>query len=75
MASPTRNRGMRLAGGRKRWAMGFAVLGMTLIGVDLLMTRNFFVHIAELMAASILCFVCALLLDRGATRARQDESD
>ncbi|GAB6082525.1 hypothetical protein JCM30471_14390 [Desulfuromonas carbonis] len=66
---------MRLPGGRQRWAMGFAVLGMLLMGVDLLMTRNFFVHIAELMAASIFCFVCALLLDRGSNRARQGESD
>lgn len=55
--------------------MGFAVLGMGLMGVDLLLTRNFFVHIAELMAASILCFVCALLLDRGPTRSRADDGD
>lgn len=71
MAGPPRNRGI----GRKRWAMGFAVLGMILMGVDLLMTRNVFVHIAELMGASILCFVCALLLDRGSTRPRPGESD
>ncbi len=34
------------------------------MGADLLITRSFFVHIAELMAASIACFIIALLLDR-----------
>lgn len=36
--------------------------------VDLLLTGNFFVHIAELMAASIACFIIALVLDRLAER-------
>lgn len=49
---------------RKRLAMGFGILGIVLMGVDLMMTRNFFSHIAELMAASLSCFVLALLLDR-----------
>ncbi len=44
--------------------MGFGVLGIALMGVDLMMTRNFFTHIGELMAASILCFVMAIVLDR-----------
>ncbi len=44
--------------------MGFGILGIVLMGVDLMMTRNFFSHIAELMAASLSCFVLALLLDR-----------
>ncbi len=49
---------------RKRLAMGFGVLGIALMGVDLMMTRNFFTHIGELMAASIICFVLAIVLDR-----------
>ncbi len=49
---------------RKRLAMTFSVLGIALMGVDILSTRNFFVHVGELMAASILCFVIALVLDR-----------
>jgi hypothetical protein len=36
------------------------------MGVDILATRNFFVHIGELMAASLACFVVALVLDRTA---------
>lgn len=53
---------------RKRLAMAFAVLGVTLMGVDLMMTRNFFVHVGELMAASILCFVIGIVLDRKGQR-------
>ncbi|WP_221251575.1 hypothetical protein [Desulfuromonas versatilis] len=49
---------------RKRLAMGFAVLGVVLMGVDLMLTRNFFTHIGELMGASLLCFVIGILLDR-----------
>ncbi len=49
---------------RKRMAMTFGVLGVVLMGVDLMMTRNFFTHIGELMAASIICFVVAIVLDR-----------
>jgi len=49
---------------RKRLAMPFAVLGVVLMGVDLLITRNFFTHVGELMVASILCFVIGIVLDR-----------
>ncbi len=49
---------------RKRMAMTFSVLGITLMGIDLMMTRNFFTHIGELMAASIICFVIGIVLDR-----------
>lgn len=59
---------------RKRWSMTFAVLGISLMGVDLLLTRNFFTHIAELMVASIACFILALVLDRGAGREQQDKT-
>ena len=44
--------------------MGFALLGVALMGVDLLITRNFFSHVAELMVASLFCFALALFLDR-----------
>jgi len=50
---------------RKRLAMLFCVLGVTLMGVDLLVTRDFFVHVGELMAASILCFIIGIAIDRG----------
>jgi len=53
---------------QKRLAMGLGVLGVVLMGVDLYLTRDFFVHIAELMGASITCFILALLLDRRASR-------
>lgn len=46
--------------------MLFAVTGILLMGVDLLMTQNFFRHIGELMLASILCFILALVLDHHA---------
>ncbi len=49
---------------RKRLAMLFGILGIVLMGVDLMMTRNFFSHIGELMVASLFCFVLALVLDR-----------
>jgi ABC-type proline/glycine betaine transport system permease subunit len=51
---------------RRRLAMPFAVIGIALMGVDILATRNFFVHVGELMAASLACFVVALVLDRTA---------
>jgi len=47
--------------------MFFCVLGVGLMGVDLLITRNFFVHIGELMAASILCFIIGIAIDRGSS--------
>lgn len=53
---------------RKRFAMFFAVLGISLMGLDLMMTRNFFTHIGELMVASILCFVTGIVLDRDTRR-------
>ncbi len=56
---------------RKRLSMTFAVLGVVLMGVDLMLTRNFFTHIGELMALSIFCFALALFLDRG---VREEES-
>jgi len=52
---------------RKRLSMFFCVLGVGLMGVDLLITRNFFVHIGELMAASILCFIIGIAIDRGSS--------
>jgi hypothetical protein len=55
---------MRLPGNRKRWAMGCALCGMVLMGVDLLVTRNFFIHVAELMVPSLICFALALFIDR-----------
>lgn len=57
---------------RPRLAMGLAVFGVALMGVDLLMTGNFFVHSAELMGVSILCFVLALLIDRGVIAGRSE---
>ncbi len=52
---------------RQRVAMGFGVTGIILMGVDLLSTRNFFVHIGELMMASLLCLVIAIALDHGSS--------
>jgi len=40
------------------------MLGITLMGVDLMMTQNFFTHIGELMAASSSCFFLGLVCDR-----------
>ena len=56
---------------RQRMATVFTVLGVLLMAVDLLMTGSFFVHIAELMAASILSFIIALVLEHAPT-ARKD---
>lgn len=49
---------------RKRLAMTISCTGVALMGVDLLVTRNFFVHIGELMTASIVCLVVGVALDR-----------
>ncbi len=38
-----------------------------------MITGNFFVHVAELMAASITCFIIALLLDRNADQTKSKE--
>jgi len=59
---------------RKRLAMAFSVLGVTLMGVDIMMTRNFFTHVGELMAASIICFVMGIVLDRS-PRDRKDKNN
>jgi uncharacterized membrane protein len=58
---------------KKRLALFFGVLGIGLMGADLMMTGNFFVHVAELMAASITCFIIALLLDRNADQTKSKE--
>ena len=50
--------------------MTFSVLGVSLMGLDLMLTRNFFTHIGELMAASILCFVLGIVLDRGSGKEK-----
>ena len=43
------------------------------MAADLLITQNFFVHTAELMAASITCFIIALLLDRTPGHLKSDK--
>jgi hypothetical protein len=53
---------------RPRLALAFGIAGMVLMGVDLMVTRSVFVHVAELMAGSIGCLVMALVLDGGKTR-------
>jgi hypothetical protein len=58
---------------RKRFAMFFAVLGIGLMGVDLMITRNFLTHVGELMVASILCFVIGIVLDRDSGRKPERE--
>jgi hypothetical protein len=58
---------------RKRLSLSFCVLGVTLMGVDLLLTRDFFVHIGELMAASIFCFILGLVIDPGASGRNADD--
>lgn len=49
---------------RRRLSRCFAGVAVVLMVVDLLVTGSFFVHSAELMTASICCFIAALLLDR-----------
>lgn len=56
---------------RPRLAMAFGVLGVVLMGVDLMMTRNFFTHIGEIMIASLLCFVAAIVIDRDASKQKK----
>lgn len=58
---------------QKRIALCFGVLGVGLMGADLMITGNFFVHVAELMAASIICFIIALLLDYKANKQIKQE--
>ena len=64
---------MKISITRKRLAMSFAVLGVVLMGVDLLITRNFFTHVGELMVASILCFVIGIVLDRDPGKTGKEE--
>jgi hypothetical protein len=59
---------------RKRLAMAFSVLGVVLMGVDLMLTRNFFTHIGELMALSIVCFVVGIVLDQGSKTTQRSET-
>ncbi len=47
----------------KRLALAFGILGVSFMGADLLITRDFFTHAAELMAADMACFIMALVLD------------
>lgn len=54
---------------RRRLSMGFSCLGICLMGVDLLVTGNFFVHVGELMAASLACMILGILIDRQPVRA------
>ncbi len=49
---------------RKRIAMSFSVLGIVLMGVDMMVTRDFFVHVGELMIASLLCLALGIFIDR-----------
>lgn len=54
---------------RPRLALGLGITGILLMGLDLLITRNFFVHVAELMVPSLLCLVLALVVDPGGRAA------
>jgi len=58
---------------QKRVALFFGVVGVGLMGADLMITGSFFIHTAELMAASISCFIIALLLDRKASQAKNEK--
>ncbi|NCO50865.1 MAG: hypothetical protein GW875_02035 [Deltaproteobacteria bacterium] len=49
---------------RRRMSQCCAALAVVLMVVDLLVTGSFFVHSAELMTASVGCFIAALLLDK-----------
>ncbi len=60
---------------QKRLALGFGVFGIGFMGADLMITGNFFVHVAELMAASITCFIFALLLDRKASQPKSTQKN
>ncbi|MEJ2201414.1 MAG: hypothetical protein P8X63_10435 [Desulfuromonadaceae bacterium] len=51
---------------RKRLSMACSILGVLLMGIDLLLTRNFFTHVGELMVASLGCLALAIVLDRKA---------
>jgi ABC-type microcin C transport system permease subunit YejB len=49
---------------RQRVALSFSVTGIVLMGVDLMVTRDFFVHVGELMIASIVCLALGIFIDR-----------
>jgi hypothetical protein len=57
---------------RPRIALALAATGIVLMGADLMVTRSLFIHVGELMAASLLCFVSALVVDRGSAPAPED---
>lgn len=59
---------------RKRLSVVFCSIGIGLMGVDLFMTRDFFTHVAELMAASIICLLAGLALDHSWRRSRLNAS-
>lgn len=59
---------------KKRLALFFGVIGIGIMGADLLITGSFFVHVAELMVASIACFIIALVLDRRASHQKAEET-
>ncbi|KIH77060.1 hypothetical protein SAMN05660860_00449 [Geoalkalibacter ferrihydriticus] len=60
---------------RPRLAIFFAVIGMLLMGVDLLITRDVFAHVGELMVLSLLCLVTALVIDREPQRTNRLPSE
>jgi len=49
---------------RRHLAIFFSATGIALMGVDLLITRNFFSHVGELMALSMICLATGIALDR-----------
>jgi len=56
---------------RRHLAIFFSATGFALMGVDLLMTRNFFSHIGELMVLSVLCLAAGIVFDRQPKVQRQ----
>ncbi|MDO3379187.1 hypothetical protein [Geoalkalibacter halelectricus] len=59
---------------RPRAAILLAVTGVFLMGVDLLITRDVFVHVGELMILSLLCLAASLVVDRGSRAASAAEA-
>ncbi len=49
---------------RRHLAIFCSATGIALMGVDLLLTRNFFSHIGELMALSVIFLAAGIVLDR-----------
>lgn len=58
---------------RQRLSMTFSILGITLMGVDLMVTRNFFSHVGEIMVLSLLCLVTGIVLSRQPKEATSSE--